>query len=135
MSQLRELYNLYNKYNSICNFIIIYIEEAHAENEWKLPWNIDKNVNIMQHKTISDKINACKQMINIWKDEINEMKEIIESGKFKIVCDDIDCGIEKIFNALPERIIILNKDGTIAVKEYGPLGFNTKVVDQFLFQK
>ena len=115
---------------------MIYIEEAHPTNKWKLGWNTYKKINITQHKTIHDKINACKQMINIWKDGVDGFQEVIESGKFKIVCDDIDCKIEQKFNAGPERLVVLNKDHKIACKsDYGPLGFDTKVVDKFLFDK
>ena len=37
-------------------------------------------------------------MIDNWKDEVDGMGEAIELGKFKIVCDDIDCNAEIRFN-------------------------------------
>ena len=90
----------------------------------------------MQHKKIEDKIEACKELINIWKDEVKEIGEAIELGKIKIVCDDIDCNTEIMFNVYPERVIILNKDNTVAVKgDYGPLGFDVNIIEKYLCDK
>ena len=136
MKNLKRLHELYTKYNSICNFIVIYIQEAHSNEEWNLESNQKKGIDISQHRKIKDKINACKELIDIWKDEVDGIEEAIELGKFKIVCDDIDCNAETKFNALPERIFILNKNNTIAVKGgYGPDDFDINIIDRFLSRK
>lgn len=136
MSQLKKLYELYTKYNKICNFIVIYVQEAHSNDQWKLNSNDKKGIDIAQHQKIEDKINGCKEMIEIWKEEVDGMNEVIELGKFKIVCDDIDCNTEIKFNVYPERIYLLNKDYTIAVKGgYGPMGFDPDIIDEFLSDK
>ena len=136
MMKLQEIYELYTKYNSVCNFIVIYLQEAHSSDGWNFKWNQEREIDILYHKKIDDKINACNQMIDIWKDEVAGIDKAIELNKFKIVCDDIDCNVDQKFNATPERIIILDKDNTVAVKgAYGPLGFNTGIVDKFLSDK
>lgn len=59
------LYDKYSK-NGI-NFISIYIQEAHADNEW--PIRTKKELRIDQHKNINDKIKAAKfmQKYTDWK--------------------------------------------------------------------
>ena len=136
METLKRLYELYTKYNSICNFIVIYVQESHSSDQWNIESNKKKGIDILQHIKIKDKINACKELINIWKDEVDGIEEAIELGKFKIVCDDIDCNAEIKFNVLPERIYMLDKDDTIAFKGgYGPWDFDVNIIDRFLCDK
>ena len=136
MENLGKLYELYAKYNSICNFVVIYVQEAHPTDEWSMKINEKKNINLLQHRQIEDKIASCKELINIWKDESKGFDQAIDSGKFKIVCDDIDCNVEIKFNAFPERIFLLDQYHKIAVKGgYGPFDFDPTMIDQFLCNK
>ena len=136
MRNLKKLYSYYTKYNKICNFIVIYVQEAHSTDQWSLTSNNKKGINIQQHQSIEDKINGCKEMIEIWKSEAEGIGEAINLGKFQIVCDDIDCNAEIKFNVYPERIYILNKDNTIALKGgYGPYDFRAEVIEEFFFDK
>jgi len=47
------LNSLYNKYKSTVNFVSIYIQEAHADDEW--PIRTEKKLKIQQHQNIEDR--------------------------------------------------------------------------------
>ncbi|KAG2379117.1 hypothetical protein C9374_007755 [Naegleria lovaniensis] len=75
-------------------FLTIYIKEAHACDEWKLG---DK-ICIQQHKTIEERLDATKQMM--------------QSLDFHIptAVDGIEDGFEKMFSVWPERYILLENN-------------------------
>eukprot|EP00484_Ammonia_sp_Unknown_P030907 CAMPEP_0197024842 /NCGR_PEP_ID=MMETSP1384-20130603/5325_1 /TAXON_ID=29189 /ORGANISM="Ammonia sp." /LENGTH=135 /DNA_ID=CAMNT_0042453299 /DNA_START=184 /DNA_END=591 /DNA_ORIENTATION=- len=133
MAGLAKYYQLYSKYHAICNFVVIYIQEAHAVDEWK---DDENKVELLQHQSMQDKIKACEQLIEIWKAEVEGVDKAIDEGKLKIVCDEFDGRVEQAFNAYPERLYILDKDNKVALKGgYGPYYFDVDDVEQFLKEK
>ena len=126
MKQMVQFLNIYkkykDKYNEKCQFIIVYINEAHANDRWKLNGNYEINY----HKTLNQRFNSFKllfkdiiNLINNDNDcdinsiqEMNEMKFILDSMiKFK--------NLDYAFNAYPERIVAL-KNNRIVHRFGGP---------------
>lgn len=80
-------------------FLTVYIEEAHANDEWWLPTSPgaekDGKAYIAQHKTIQDRINAASAFVR--------------DNKFPtpVICDSIENEVSDHFNAWPERLYIV----------------------------
>jgi len=73
-------------------FLIIYVSEAHASDEWPL----GTNVCIPKHKTIEERIEVAK-------------KNLVEerSCKIPVLVDSMDDSFEGIYKGWPERYYII----------------------------
>ena len=95
------LNNLYFKYKHLINFISIYIQEAHADNEW--PIRTDKQLKINQHCDIDDRIKASKLLIDKYEWKIPLYIDSYPDNEFST-----------IYNGWPMRVILINnQDMTI----------------------
>jgi len=88
------MHEMYDKYTSeaapfkqTVGFLVVYIQEAHAQDEWKL----GTNVCINQHKTIDERIAAAKSFIDKYKFRI------------PVVVDDINNGYDETYGVWPDR--------------------------------
>jgi len=78
-------------FSDVASFLIVYIAEAHAQDEWP----IGKTVCVNKHKTLEDRIAAAK-------------KHLIEDRdcKIKTIVDGMDDLFEKRYHGWPERYYI-----------------------------
>jgi len=88
--------DLAKKYGDIANFLVIYISEAHPMDYWPL----GKHVQIAQHKTVEDRIEAAKFYTKNFGLEL------------PIVIDTMDNDFDKVYASWPERFYII-KSGQI----------------------
>ena len=106
---------LYRKYQSIAQFYIVYISEAHAEDDkWPVPYA--KKLGIKEHKTY---VQRCSVANRLTADK-----------KLTIPClvDNIDNEVANIYKAWPDRVFIIRKDGRLGVAaRRGPWGFTPAV--------
>lgn len=90
---MKELNNFYDEYRHKINILTLYIEEAHATDEWP----IGSRIVINQHKTIEDRKNAALKMVK-------------ETGyKIPIVLDNMENQVQNAFKCWPFRFIIIRK--------------------------
>jgi len=82
---------LHSENQDIVKFLVIYISEAHAQDEWPL----GKKVCIMKHKTIKDRLNAANKL----KDEFGM--------KIPILVDTMENSFDNSFASWPERFYII----------------------------
>ncbi len=104
-----DIYNKYCHRTKQAHFLTVYIEEAHAKDEWDLPDSADADlINIYSHRSIADRLAAAKEFVRM------------KNFPCEVVCDSAENeGIEK-FDAWPERLYII-VDGVVAYKGgYGP---------------
>jgi hypothetical protein len=81
---------LYTKYRNIVNFVVIYISEAHAKDEWPL----SSSDITLQHKTIGDRIHAAKRL----------------NADYPLYCDSFgENNFESIYSGWPERAFIIDE--------------------------
>lgn len=110
--------SLAEKFGHIADFLVVYISEAHPKDVWPL----GKHVEIDQHKTIEDRINAAK----FYKKQFGL--------KLPIVVDGMDNEFDNIYASWPERFFIFHKDkiALIAEPSLEDKGFDKKIVYNYL---
>jgi len=83
---------MYELFSEIVNFIVIYISEAHALDEWPISHSNVTN----QHKNIQERISAAKQIDNV---------------RVPLYCDSFgENSFEGRFAAWPERAFIVQNN-------------------------
>ena len=94
------------------HFLLVYIREAHAADEWVTPNNPQEGISVVQPVVQSERDNVaaeCGSRLDI---------------AFPIVVDDMDDTVNKLYGAWPERLYVIAADGTVAYQgDYGPWGF------------
>ncbi len=115
LEQLRE------KYEQLANFLIVYIKEAHPEDEWQVDVNIQKDVVYKQPQTFEERMSLAQTFLK--KMDV----------KTPTLVDDIRNTANACYAAWPERIYIIDTSGTIVYKGgMGPFDFKPEEVQEFL---
>ena len=100
-------------------FFVVYIKEAHPEDDWKV------------------KVNTAKQ--DYFKDptSLDERTEIAETCvidlKIDIPClvDDMKNSTARAYKGWPDRLYLIGRDGNVAYRGGpGPRGFDPKALDE-----
>jgi hypothetical protein len=102
---------MYQQYKDIAEFRIVYIREAHAtDSQRPVPYAF--RLNIKNHTSFQAR---CKVA-----------EKLFEDKKLTIPCiiDGLDNAVNKAYQAHPDRIYLVRKDGRLAiVADRGPWGF------------
>ena len=102
---------MYQDYRDIAEFYIVYISEAHAEDD-KYPVGYARELGIKEHKTFGQR---CKVA-----------DKLVLDKKLTIPCliDGMDNAVADAYQAWPDRIYLVRKDGRLGVAAgRGPWGF------------
>lgn len=122
--------NIYSNYctgpDAVAQLLTIYIEEAHASDEWKLPEStveVEMATSIAVHQSMNERLEAAK------------LFQIRRNFQSELVCDSMDGNIIECYDAWPERLyIILN--GVIVYKGgAGPFDYKLWEVQEWLSEK
>jgi hypothetical protein len=102
---------MYQKYGEVAEFRIIYIKEAHAaDSSWPVPYAVRKGLN--QPTTYKER---CTIATMLAEDTHLTIPMLV---------DEIDDNVNELYQALPNRVFLVRKDGTLAVAAArGPWGF------------
>ncbi len=126
---MKELFTLYcngdkdsanNKFPQVARFLTIYIEEAHAIDEWYVP---NAKACIISHKTIEERIHAGKRFVKDFQFPI------------ELVCDCMTDELNERFDAYPERLYIIEKGVVVYKGEPGPMGYKLSEVKEWLAKR
>ncbi|MBW03504.1 Type I iodothyronine deiodinase, partial [Eschrichtius robustus] len=102
---------LIEDFSSIADFLIIYIEEAHASDGWAFKNNVD----IKNHQHLQDRLRAARLLLD-------------RSPQCPVVVDTMKNQSSQLYAALPERLYVL-KDGRILYKgKPGPWNYHPEEV-------
>lgn len=100
---------------------MVYIREAHPTDEWQLASNVDEHVLFPQARSRSEReavANSCAAGMRL---------------EIPILVDGMDDGAERAFNAWPERLYVLSREGAVIYKGgKGPYGFDPDALEEFL---
>lgn len=125
---MTEIHKNYCSGDSKCaNLLTIYIEEAHAIDEWHLPEAPDiksGNALISVHQNIEERINAAKKFVKC------------KNFTMDIAVDSMGTGnaVDR-YGAWPERLYII-LDGIIVYKGgFGPFDYRLDEVQDWLIQR
>jgi hypothetical protein len=115
------LNKLYRDYRDRVAFHVVYIEEAHPIDAWQVSDNKKDSVLIASTKTAEERddvANVCVVKLGI------ELPALI---------DEPDNRVERAYTAWPDRLYVIDRDGTIAYKSAaGPFGFKPEDVEAAL---
>jgi hypothetical protein len=102
---------MYQKYKDVAEFQIVYIKEAHAaDSNWPVPYAVRQGIN--QPTTYSERCSIAHLLTD------NTDLTI------PMLVDEIDNTVNDLYQALPNRLFLVRKDGTLAVAaRRGPMGF------------
>ena len=99
---LPQLNELIETYKASVTFVFVYIEEAHAIDEWPNP---SVNSTVTQHKTIHDRLSAAK----LFRSSFEIHKDC------KIVLDNMNNDYNRILPSWPFRFYVIDK-GLVLLK-------------------
>jgi hypothetical protein len=115
------MHSILDKYcqtNQVAQLLTVYIEEAHAIDEWDLPDSKGSHsVRIHQHRSINDRLKAASNFIS-------DME-----FRGEVVCDSIDNQALTYYDAYPERLYIVVDEIIVYKGGYGP---NDYVLDEII---
>lgn len=115
---------IYDRYKAKADFLTVYIREAHPEDEWKMPSNKDAGVCYQQPKTLAQRVAIA-----------NDFKQRFHYS-LPLLVDSMDNRADSLYGAWPERIYVIEADGTIAYKgKLGPFGFHPEELEEWLAKK
>jgi peroxiredoxin len=92
-------------YRNKANVIVIYTAEAYPNNEWDVQRNIDEQIRVAQHTSLDERVKMAK----LTRDGLKIDTDIL--------VDDIDDGVAKAYDAMPNGCVILDAAGKIIAKQ------------------
>jgi hypothetical protein len=112
---------MYQDYQGRAEFLFVYITEAHPSDEWQLDSNEDDEVVFTQPVAFSERYEvaeACSESLML---------------SMPCVVDDMDNSVDEAYAGWPERLYVVDVDGTIAFAgRRGPFGFEPDEVRAWL---
>ena len=100
-------------------FLVVYIREAHPEEGWVVTSNRDADILVNDPTTYAEREEvaaACALRLNI---------------RMPVVIDELDDNIASAYGALPDRLYLIDTDGTVAFQgDQGPWGFDPAKLEQ-----
>lgn len=102
-------------------FYLIYIREAHADDEWQMDDNVKDNVVFPQPKDDKERAavaTSCSARLKL---------------SMPVLVDRVDNGVDNLYAGWPERMFVVGRDGKIAYAgKQGPWGFKPDEVSDWL---
>ncbi len=109
------------KYKDVAHFVIVYVKEAHPEDEWQTESNEDAGVVYAQPTTIDERRELARAFI----DQMDVDTETL--------LDDIENTAMACYAAWPERFYVIDTNGRIVYKGgMGPFYFDPDEIDEVL---
>lgn len=99
----------------MADFLIVYIEEAHATDGWAFKNNVD----IKKHQTLNDRISAARILLK-------------EGPPCPMVVDSMDNMTCAKYGAMPERLYVVLNGKIIYKGNMGPSGYKPEEVQLIL---
>ncbi len=107
----------------VARFLTIYIEEAHARDEWWLPDSAGGKTGITNHTCMEDRLVAARRFV---KDH---------DFPIETVCDSFDNEVNDRFDAWPERLYIVQRGVVVYQGGYGPFDYKLAEVKDWLAER
>ena len=98
------------KFSSICDFVVVYIQEAHPSDSMEFPW---QKYNMAQHTQFNDRLNAA----GLLKKELGDIK-------VPLLIDYMTNKAALNYGGFPERIFWIENNLVKFVSGKGPFKFS-----------
>ena len=116
-----DLEQLRKDFQDQAEFLLVYVKEAHPEDEWRSAGNTKQGILFKQPTTIEERRDIARAFIG---------KMDVET---RTLVDDMANTAEELYAAWPERIYVIDRGGTIIYKGgIGPYFFDPDEVREFL---
>jgi hypothetical protein len=110
---LGALHDLWESWQEKVSFVVVYIREAHPEEGWVVTPNRNEGILVNDPTSTDERVEvaaACAINLKI---------------RIPVVVDEVDDEIALAYGALPDRLYLIDRDGTVAYQgEPGPFGFD-----------
>ncbi len=107
------LHQLWEAWQEQVSFVVVYIREAHPEEGWVVTPNRDEGILVNDPTSTEERVEvaaACAINLKI---------------RMPVVVDEVDDEIARAYGALPDRLYLIARDGSVAYQgEPGPWGFD-----------
>jgi hypothetical protein len=112
---------LYDETKDHARFLLVYVREAHAADEWVMPDNQESGLHFDQPTSHSARIDAAECCV---EELALEMPTVV---------DGLDDAVSRKYGGWPDRLYVIGPDGRIAYQGgVGPFGFKPDEVREFL---
>src|SRR5262245_34471469 len=112
---------LHDETGHAANFLLVYVREAHAAEEWVMPDNDARGLVVPQPRTLDERASAARECVG---DYVLSMPTLV---------DRIDDAVSETYGGWPDRFYVIAPDGRIAYQGgVGPFGFKPEEVREFL---
>ena len=102
-----------NQFNESVKFLCVYIQEAHPSDGWQVEANLEEDVIHTSPTNMAE------------REALAEVCMLKLALDMPMVVDDMQDTIDSAYNALPERLYLLNADGKVVFKTVaGSHGFD-----------
>jgi hypothetical protein len=103
------------------NFLMVYVREAHASDEWVTPDNVKEGISTVQPRTDEERRAAACACLSR------------TPATMPVVVDGVDDAAARAFGAWPDRMYVLDAEGVVLYRgEPGPFGFLPAEVEAVL---
>jgi len=107
------LNDIHAKYNDKVRFLLIYIREAHPDDGWRVPENLNRKIRYREPTTDTERT------------AVATVCQIDLGLQMPMLIDSIDNDVEGKYVSLPMRLYLIDRDGKIAYAgDRGPFGFD-----------
>lgn len=121
---MAEVEEIRKQYSESANFAIVYIKEAHPDDEWQMDSNLDSRVVFEQPRTFETRLELARTFVDSMG---------VETETF---VDDIRNTALACYAAWPERIYVIDTEGRILYKGgIGPFYFDPDDLRKFLSER
>jgi len=112
---------MFQEYRDIAEFRIVYISEAHAIDDAR-PNRFAKLKGIYEHKNYGQRCSTAEMMMQA------------ENITIPCIIDDMDNYVSVAYEALPDRLYVVRKDGRLAIAgQRGPKGFRPALEETWIW--
>ena len=103
---------IYRKHRGKVDFYVVYIKEIHPTDGWQVKDNEADGVLFPQHRSFEERVEVGKACL---------LKTALE---MPALVDAMDDAVMTAYNAMPERLYLIGRDGKVAYKGgIGPVLF------------
>lgn len=107
------LNEIYQRHKEEVHFFVVYIREAHPDDGWRVPENLNENIRYREPRTDDERT------------EIASVCQLNLDLRMPMLIDAIGNDVEERYIALPMRLYLVDRDGTLAYSgDRGPFGFD-----------
>ena len=106
-----------SEFRDIADFLVIYIEEAHASDQWFYP-NGHHNYSIKQHQFLQERLDSAK-LLKV-------------SKNYNLAVDPMTNEANRAYGGYPERLYVILDGKVLYQGDQGPLGYKILELKSFL---